>query len=105
MSIKKAVLGLMLGAATTMTVAVDVAVAADKLYMPALVYRTGAYAPGGVPFANGFKDFVTLLNERDGGIGGVPIEYEECEFGYNTKVAIECYEKVKGKKPMATLVL
>jgi len=99
MSIKKAVLGLMLGAATTMTVVVDVAVAADKIFIPALVYRTGAYAPNGVPFANGFKDYITLLNERDGGIGGVPIEYEECEFGYNTKIAIECYEKLKGKKP------
>ena len=79
MSMKKFALGLASGAALAMTVAVDTAVAADSIYVPGLVYRTGAYAPNGIPFANGFKDYITLINERDGGIGGVPVVYEECE--------------------------
>ena len=44
-------------------------------------------------------DYLTMLNERDGGIGGVPLVVEECETGYNTKKGVECYEKVKGKNP------
>ena len=28
---------------------------------------------------NGFIDYVTLLNERDGGIHGVTLVWEECE--------------------------
>ena len=34
------------------------------------------------------------------GVGGVMLEYEECETGYNTKVGVECYEKFKSKKPV-----
>ena len=41
-----------------------------------------------------------MLNERDGGIGGVKLIVEECETGYDTKKGVECYEQVKGKKPV-----
>ncbi|HJP09061.1 MAG TPA: ABC transporter substrate-binding protein [Arenicellales bacterium] len=75
----------------------------DHIYMAGLSYRTGPYAPNGVPFGNGFKDYLTMLNERDGGVGGVPIVYEECEMGYNTKIAVECYEKLKGKRPQVII--
>ena len=27
-------------------------------FFPSLVYRTGAYAPNGVPFANGMADYI-----------------------------------------------
>ena len=29
---------------------------AKEQFFPSLVYRTGAYAPNGVPFANGYAD-------------------------------------------------
>ena len=67
--------------------------------MPALVYRTGPYAPNGIPFADGVADYWTLLNERDGGINGVKIAFEECETGYATDKGVECYERLKGKGP------
>src|SRR6185369_8955372 len=51
------------------------------------------YAPSGIPIANGFKDYFTLLNERDGGIEGVKIVSEECETQYDTKQGVECYER------------
>ncbi|SOH95216.1 branched-chain amino acid transport system substrate-binding protein [Monaibacterium marinum] len=63
------------------------------LTMVSLTYRTGPYAAGGIPFSDGYADYFTMLNERDGGIGGVPIELLECEFGYATDRGVACYEE------------
>ncbi len=101
MKLRNITLGVVSAAALTGVVAVDIAVAADTIMIPGLVYRTGAYAPNGIPVANGFKDYISLINERDGGVNGVKLTYEECETGYNTKVGVECYEKLKGKNPVA----
>src|SRR3982750_1520212 len=68
-------------------------------FFPVLVYRTGPYAPNGVPFANGYVDYLKLVNARDGGINGVQISYEECETGYATDRGVECYERLKGRGP------
>ena len=65
------------------------------LVFPSLSYRTGPYAAGGIPFADGYADYFTLLNERDGGIGGEPIRVPECETAYNTEKGVECYESTK----------
>lgn len=67
------------------------------LVFPSLSYRTGPYAAGGIPFADGYADYFTLLNERDGGIGGVNAKVIECETGYNTEKGVECYESTKGE--------
>ncbi|MDA7963701.1 ABC transporter substrate-binding protein [Ruegeria sp.] len=67
------------------------------LVIPDLSYRTGPYAAGGIPFSDGYNDYFTLLNERDGGIGGVPVRVIECETGYNTEKGVECYESTKGE--------
>jgi branched-chain amino acid transport system substrate-binding protein len=69
---------------------------AYELIIPALEYRTGPYAPSGVPLWTGFSDYLTLLNERDGGIRGVKIKIAVCETAYDTKRGVECYEKLKG---------
>lgn len=66
------------------------------LVFPSLSYRTGPYAAGGIPFADGYADYFTLLNERDGGINGVKTSVPECETGYNTEKGVECYESLKG---------
>src|SRR3989440_12693289 len=73
------------------------ALAQNEQFIPALVYRTGAYAPNGIPFANGIADYYKLVNERDGGINGVKIVWEECDTGYATDRGVECYERLKGK--------
>ena len=67
------------------------------LVFPSLSYRTGPYAANGIPFADGYADYFTLLNERDGGIGGVKAMMLECETGYNTEKGVECYESTKGE--------
>jgi branched-chain amino acid transport system substrate-binding protein len=70
---------------------------ASEQFIPVLVYRSGPYAPNGVPWANGFVDYLNLVNQRDGGINGVKVTYEECETGYATDRGVECYERLKGK--------
>jgi branched-chain amino acid transport system substrate-binding protein len=75
----------------------QVAQAEDTMFQPSLTYRTGPFASGGIPLANGFADYFNMLNERDGGIGGVKIVVEECETGYNAQKGVECYEATKGK--------
>ena len=74
---------------------------AKEQFFPSLVYRTGAYAPNGVPFANGFADYMKLVNAK-GGINGVKVLVEECETGYATDKGVECYERLKGKHGGAT---
>jgi branched-chain amino acid transport system substrate-binding protein len=76
------------------------AAAQDTVYVPLLTYRTGAFAGSGIPIADGMHDYLRMLNERDGGIGGARIVIEECETGYDTKKGVECYEAVKGKNPV-----
>ena len=68
-------------------------------FIPLLVYRTGPYAPNGTPWANGKQDYLKLVNERDGGINGVKLTFEECETGYATDKGVECYERLKSKGP------
>jgi branched-chain amino acid transport system substrate-binding protein len=75
---------------------------AKEQFFPSLVYRTGAYAPNGVPFANGMADYMKLVNAR-GGINGVMTLVEECETGYATDRGVECYERLKGKNGGATV--
>jgi len=75
-----------------------------EMFVPSTVYRTGPYAPSGTPFANGFWDYITMINERDGGVNGVKLLLEECETQYDTKQGVECYERLKGKGPTGATV-
>ena len=76
------------------------AMAEDSIYVPLFTYRTGPFSGSGQHVANGLHDYLAMLNERDGGIGGVKLAIEECETGYDTKKGLECYEAVKGKSPV-----
>ncbi|MGB1774153.1 MAG: ABC transporter substrate-binding protein [Arenicellales bacterium] len=78
---------------------------AYELVIPSLDYRTGPYAPNGILVANGYTDYLNMLNERDGGINGVKIKNVTCETGYNTKKGVECYEKIKNTPPSGALVV
>jgi len=98
MSLRKLALGL--AAATAITSFTVPAMAQDSVFVPLLTYRTGAFGGSGTPIADGMADYLRMLNERDGGIGGVKIVIEECETGYDTKKGVECYEALKGKNPV-----
>jgi len=103
MNVRKLAIGLLAGAALGAPLAATPA-AAD-VFFPGLTYRTGPFAPGGVPIANGIRDWYKLLNARDGGVEGVKIVHEECEFGYNTAKGVECYERLKAKNKNMMVVL
>ena len=90
-------------AAAGSLVALPAAYAAEQ-FIPLLVYRSGPYAPNGIPFANGFVDYLNLVDIRDGGVNGVKITFEECETGYATDRGVECYERLKGKGPTGASV-
>jgi branched-chain amino acid transport system substrate-binding protein len=75
---------------------------AKEQFFPVLVYRTGAYGPNGAPWANGYVDYLKLVNAQ-GGLNGVKISFEECETGYATDRSVECYERLKGKNGGASL--
>ena len=89
--------------ATALAVAAGVAAAvpasayAAEQFVPLLVYRTGSFAPLGIPWADGKLDYLKLVNARDGGVNGVRITYEECETAYATDRSVECYERLKTK--------
>ena len=87
-------------AALALTAPMLAAAQPKEVFIPLLVYRTGPYAPSGIPIADGFVDYFTLLNERDGGINGVKLAWEECETQYDNKQGVECYERLKGKGPV-----
>src|SRR5713101_6113386 len=58
-------------------------------------YRVGPYAAGGSGIYGGWIDYMTLINEREGGINGVKLVWEECETEYNNARGVECYERLK----------
>jgi branched-chain amino acid transport system substrate-binding protein len=71
-------------------------------FVPLLVYRTGQFAPLGIPWADGKQDYLKLVNARDGGVNGVKLVYEECETAYDAAKGVECYERLKTKGSGAT---
>src|SRR5258708_5432385 len=85
-------------------VGVTAVAAAGAQVLPLLGAPEGALRSQMIPQANGFIDYVTLLNARDGGINGVPLVWEECETVYDVPRGIECYERLKAKGPTGAAV-
>ena len=84
-------------AIAALATAIAAPVVAEGLVIPNLSYRTGPFAATGIPLMNGQHDYIEMLNARDGGIGGVHMDYRECETGYSTEKGVECYEATKGE--------
>ncbi|MFN3685584.1 ABC transporter substrate-binding protein [Salinarimonas sp.] len=100
MSLHKWTIGAVAAAVLASGAAVVPASAQEGIFVPLLTYRTGAFAGSGIPIADGMHDYLRMLNERDGGIGGVRLIIEECETGYDTTRGVECYEAVRGRNPV-----
>src|SRR5262245_21241925 len=78
-------------------VGVTAVAAAGDQFIPLLGVREGAQRSLLIPRSDGMIAYVTLLNERDGGINGVPLVWEECETVSDVPRGIECYERLKAK--------
>ena len=72
---------------------------ANEQFLPMTGYWVGPYAAGGSGYFGGMVDYLQMLNERDGGIGGVKLTWEKCETEYNNAKGVECYERLKKKGP------
>ena len=90
-------------ALTTAGMQTQVLAQAKVQFFPSLTGRTGPVAPNATPFANGYWDYMKLVNAR-GGINGVMTLVEECETAYATDRGVECYERLKGKHGGATVI-
>lgn len=86
---------LLVAASSLVAMLLFTSAAVADYYVPMPVYRIGPYAAGGTGYFGGIIDYYTLLNERDGGIGGVKVVWDECETEYNRTKGIECYHRQK----------
>ena len=100
MPLKHLVMGLAIVA--TIPTAFTTAEAADGLYVPLLHDRTGPFAGSGIPYANGLTDYLNMLNQRDGGIGGIKLDHGGMrDRRLNTKKGcVMLMNSVKGKDPV-----
>ena len=93
----------LIGLAVAATLGTSVAQAADQhIGLPS--YRVGPYAAGGTGIFGGMIDYFQLVNERDGGVNGVKLTWEECETEYNNARGVECYERMKKNGPTGNTV-
>jgi branched-chain amino acid transport system substrate-binding protein len=93
------------GAALALSLAAGAAHAqAKEQFVPVNLYWVGPYAPGGSGVAAGWIDYMSLINDRDGGINGVKLAWEKCETEYNNARGVECYERSKNKGSGAAMM-
>ncbi len=91
--------GVLLAAVLVGRVGVTAGTAAGAQFLPMLSVREGATRSYNIPRADGYIAYLTLLNERDGGINGVTLVWEECETVFDVARTVECYERLKAKGP------
>jgi hypothetical protein len=89
----------LVAAALVGLVGVTAVAAAGAQFLPVLSIREGATRSLQIPRTDGYIAYLTLINERDGGINGVPLVWEECESVYDVTRTVECYERLKAKGP------
>jgi hypothetical protein len=68
-------------------VGVTAVAAAGEQFLPILSVREGAGRITMIPRTNGHIDYLTLLNERDGGINGVPLSGKSAKPSTTSPVA------------------
>ncbi|GJD96435.1 ABC transporter substrate-binding protein [Methylobacterium iners] len=71
------------------------AVAAEPIVLSLLTNRTGPSSAVGARVANGMRDYLEMLNQRDGGIGGTRVQVEECEVASDLERGLACYEAAR----------
>jgi len=72
---------------------------ANEQFISILSFRVGPYGPAGTGIFSGFIDYLTYVNQKEGGVGGVKLTWEECETEYQAARGVECYERLKTKSP------
>jgi branched-chain amino acid transport system substrate-binding protein len=86
-------------------VGVAAVVMAGEQFLPVLGIREGVQRFIFIPRVDGYIAYLTFLNERDGGINGVKLVWEECETVYDVPRGVQCYERLKAKGPTGAAVV
>ena len=94
----KALCAGMLGAAA-LTAAAPAAAQANEQFFSILSFRVGPYGPAGTGIFGGYIDYLSYINAKEGGVGGIKLTWEECETEYQAARGVECYERLKTKSP------
>ena len=81
---------LLAGLLTVLSLFASPAKAQETYYLPLPVSDTD-FSPVSDGYFSGVRDYLTLLNERDDGIGGVRVIWDECETEYDPARGLECY--------------
>ena len=90
-------IALLAAAAASLVVSSSVLAQAKEQFIGLPSFRVGPYAAGGSGVFGGWIDYMNLINDRDGGVNGVKLTWEECETEYNNARGVECYERLKKK--------
>ncbi len=72
--------------------------ASAEQYVPLPTYRVGPYASSGTLWWAGELDYFRYINEVEGGVDGVKLNYEEFETEWSPDRTVEVYERVKNGK-------
>ncbi|CAN0620769.1 ABC transporter permease [Burkholderia multivorans] len=89
---------LAVSAAATLGLGLAAAGQAAEQYVPLPTYRVGPYASSGTLWWAGERDYFRYINEVEGGIDGIRIDYEEFETEWSPDRTVEVYERVKNGK-------
>ena len=68
---------------------------ADGISIWSLADGDGPFAAAAAPTADGLRDYLAMINARDGGVNGIPLVYEECSAGFAAEDDAGCYDKAK----------
>jgi branched-chain amino acid transport system substrate-binding protein len=77
--------------------------AGAEQFIPLPTFRVGAYASSGIPVWGGFIDYLTYVNDVEGGVSGVKLVSEECETEWAAERGVECYERFRTGKYGSTI--
>jgi branched-chain amino acid transport system substrate-binding protein len=69
--------------------------APNTQYVPLPTYRVGPFASSGTLWWAGELDYFRYVNEVEGGVDGVKLDYQEFETGWSPDVTVEVYERTK----------
>ncbi|MEM9010723.1 MAG: ABC transporter substrate-binding protein [Pseudomonadota bacterium] len=63
----------------------------------------GPVAPLSIGFHDGLADYLTLVNTRDGGVEGRPVELAVCETGFTLEGHLRCYQELAAQGAVVVL--
>ncbi|MEO0999871.1 MAG: ABC transporter substrate-binding protein [Pseudomonadota bacterium] len=86
----------LLGALAALSTPPAAAQEGEPIRIGFLASNEGEVAPISIAFNDGLADYFTLLNVRDGGVEGRPLEIVACETGYTMEGHVACYQEIAG---------